>query len=164
MMWDEVLDGGGGVVLLSPGGDEGPEGRVGGEDAVVAVAVDPGWGREVGETVQELQGGQVGGGATGGIGGGKDVEDLVGALADEVEAVESEGWPSAEPNQTLEAGAVRCLDADAGVETEPGRPDRVEDRQGVRPAHEPKASNPPPWSQMSMSAASWGSRRPWRRK
>ncbi len=41
------------VVLLSPGGDEAPEGGVGCEDAVVAVAVNAGWGKKGGETVQE---------------------------------------------------------------------------------------------------------------
>jgi len=65
-IWGEVL--GGGVVLLSPGGDEGPQGCIGGEDPVVSVAVDVGRGKEGGETVQELQSGEAQRGATGGIG------------------------------------------------------------------------------------------------
>ena len=62
--WDEAL--GGGVILPGPSGDEGPEGGVGGEDAVVSVAVDAGWREDGGETVQELQGGKAEGGAAGG--------------------------------------------------------------------------------------------------
>ena len=118
MMCDEILAGGG-VVFLSPGGDEGPEGGVGCEDAVVAVAVNAGRRKDGGEAIQELQGREPEGGAAGGIGLLQKVEDLVGAAADEVEAVEGEGAPRAVANEAFEAGTVGGLDADAGVEAEP---------------------------------------------
>ncbi len=54
MTGDEALWGGG-VVLLGPGRDEGPQGGVGREDPVISVAVDARWGKEGGESVQELE-------------------------------------------------------------------------------------------------------------
>jgi len=50
----EILDGhliGEGVVLAGPFGDQGPQGRVGGEDPVVPVAVDPGRREDLGEAI-----------------------------------------------------------------------------------------------------------------
>lgn len=43
------------VVLVGPGRDERPQGSVGGEDAVVTVAVDAGRGKDGRETVEELE-------------------------------------------------------------------------------------------------------------
>ena len=44
--------GGEGIVQVGPLGHQGPQGCVGGKDAVVAVAVDPGWGEDVRQTIQ----------------------------------------------------------------------------------------------------------------
>ena len=49
-MWGEGLSGEG-VALVGPFGDEVPEGRIGGEDAVVAVTVDTGRREDLGEPV-----------------------------------------------------------------------------------------------------------------
>ena len=98
--------GGEGVVLVGPLGDQGPEGRIGGEDTMVAVAVDPGWREDLGQAVEELEGREAEGGTAGGVGFGEHVEDLVGVAADEVEPVESEGGPCAVPDQPFEPGAV----------------------------------------------------------
>ncbi len=86
---------------------------------MITVAVDAGRGEEGGKAVQKLQGREPEGGAAGGIGLLQKVEDLVGAAADEVEAVEGEGAPRAVANEAFEAGTVGGLDADAGVEAEP---------------------------------------------
>jgi hypothetical protein len=43
-------------VVASEGDDPGPEPCVGGEDAVVAVAVDAGWGDQAGEGVEKREG------------------------------------------------------------------------------------------------------------
>jgi hypothetical protein len=55
-----LLAGGFGALELHPLSSEvddvGPEPGVGGEDAVVAVAVDAGWGDQTGEGVQKLEG------------------------------------------------------------------------------------------------------------
>jgi hypothetical protein len=83
---------------------------------VITVAVDVGWGEDGGRAVQKLQGREPEGGADGGIGLLQKVEDLVGAAADEVEAVEGKGAPRA---VAIEAGTVGGLDADAGVEGKP---------------------------------------------
>jgi hypothetical protein len=56
---------------------------IGGEDAVIAMAVDAGWRENLSP------------------------------------AVESEGRPSAIPNEAFEAGAVGSLDTDTGIEAEP---------------------------------------------
>jgi hypothetical protein len=45
-----------GMVLPGPFGDQGPQWGVGGEDAMVPVAVDAGWGEDRGQAVQELEG------------------------------------------------------------------------------------------------------------
>ncbi|MFH1765896.1 MAG: hypothetical protein ABIF09_17045 [Gemmatimonadota bacterium] len=110
---------GAGVVIQGPGRDQGPQRGVGGKDPVVTVAVDPGWREDLGEAIQELQGREPEGGTAGGIGGGKDVEDLVGASVDEVEALQGKGGPGTVPDQRFEAGPVGGFDADAGVEAEP---------------------------------------------
>ncbi len=81
--------------------------------------VDVGWGKQVGEAVQKLQGGQAERGAAGGIGGGKDVEQLVGASTHEVEPFQGERGPGTIPDQTFEARAVGGLEADAPVQAEP---------------------------------------------
>jgi hypothetical protein len=93
---------------------------------VVAVAVDAGWGEDLGEAVQELQGREAEGGTAGGIGLREQVEDLVGAATDEVEPVESEGSPCTVADQALEAVPVGGLDPDAGIETEPARSNKEE--------------------------------------
>ena len=49
----------------------------------------------------------------------EEVEDLVGAAANEVESVKGKGGPCTVADETLESGAVGGLDADAGVEAEP---------------------------------------------
>lgn len=111
--------GGEGVVLPGPGRDQPSQGRIGGEDAVVAVAVDPGWGKDRGEAIEELQGREAERGAAGRVGPREEVEDLVGAAADEVEAVERERRPCTVSDEAFQSGAVGGLDADAGVEAEP---------------------------------------------
>ena len=108
-----------GVVLLGPGRDQRPQGSVGGEDPVVAVTVDAGRREDLGEAVQELQGREAQGGAAGEVGPWEEVEDLVGTVADQVEAVEGEGGPGTIPDEPLEACAVGSLDTDAAVEAEP---------------------------------------------
>jgi hypothetical protein len=69
--------------------------------------------------IQKLQGGEPEGGTASEIGPREAVEDLVGTTADQVEAFEGERWPGAIPDETLEARAVRGLDADAPVQAEP---------------------------------------------
>jgi hypothetical protein len=91
--WTGELSGEG-VVLLGPGRDQGPQRSVRGENAVVAVTVDAGRGEDLGQAVQELQGGETQGGAAGEVGPWQEVEDLVGASPDQVESVEGEGRPS----------------------------------------------------------------------
>ena len=61
---------------------------------MVAVTVDAGRGEDLGQAVQELQGGETQGGAAGEVGRWEEVEDLVGTIADQVESVEGEGRPS----------------------------------------------------------------------
>ena len=133
-----------GIVLLGQGRDQRPERRIGGEGPVITVAVDPGWRENLGQAVQELQGRQTQGGAARGVGPWEEVEDLVGAVANQVESVEGKGGPGTIADQSFEAGPVGGLDADAGVQAEPRRLSTIEDPFGVRRAHEPKASNPPP--------------------
>jgi len=79
---------GGGIVLVGPSRDEGPEGRIGCEDPVVAVSVNPGRGENGGETVQKLQGREPEGSASGQVGPRQNVEHLVGTPTDEVEATQ----------------------------------------------------------------------------
>ena len=117
--WARLGGGVDGVVLAGEFSDERPQGRIGREDAVVAVTVDSGWGEDCGEAVQELKGGEAEGGASGQVGLGQDIEDLVGAAVDEVESVESKGRPGTIPNEPLQAGAVGGFDADAPIEAEP---------------------------------------------
>jgi hypothetical protein len=83
---------------------------------MVAVAVDAGWGKDGGETVEELQGREAERGAAREIRGREDVEHLVGAAADEVKAAQSERGPGAVADQALEAGSVVGLNVNAGVE------------------------------------------------
>jgi len=119
--WDisnGILDGGG-IVLVGPSRDQGAQGGIGSEDPVVAVSVNPGRGKDGGETVQELEGGEAERSASGGIGPWQNVEHLVGSAADEVEALEGERRPGAVADQALEAGAIGSLDPDRGVEAEP---------------------------------------------
>jgi hypothetical protein len=87
------LPGGEGVALVGPFGDQAPEGSVGGEDAVVAVAVEVGWGEDRGQPVQELESREREGGTAGGVGVGEEVEDLVGSVAYKMEPLECEGGP-----------------------------------------------------------------------
>ena len=94
--WTGSLSGQG-ILLPGPGRDERSQGRIGGEDAMVAVAMDSGWGEDRGQAAQELEGGETRGGAACGVGLGQDVEDLVGTAADQVESVEGKAtrksWP-----------------------------------------------------------------------
>ena len=94
---------------------------------MVAVAVDTGWGEEVGETVQELQG---------------------------------EGWSSAVTDQTLEAGPVRGLDSDAGVEAKPTTVVPGKHVFGVVGLQEALAASRAAYSSVARSAPSRGSARP----
>ena len=93
-----------GVVPASPCGDQGPQGRVGSKDPVVSMAVDAGWREDLGEAIQELESRETQGGAAGQVGPREQVEDLVGAVVDEMKAVESEGPPGAIPSQGSGAG------------------------------------------------------------
>ena len=86
---------------------------------MVAVAVDAGWREDRGQPVEELQGREPEGGTAGGIGPREEVEDLVGAAADEVEAIEGKRWPRTIPDEAFESGPVGGLDADAPIQTEP---------------------------------------------
>ena len=81
-----------------------------------AVTVAAGRGEDLGQAVQELQGRETQGGATGGVGPREEVEELIGVIVDQVESVESEGRPGTIPNEPFEAGPVGGLDADAGVQ------------------------------------------------
>jgi hypothetical protein len=74
---------------------------------------------DLGEAVQELQGGEAQCGAAGGIGFRQEVENLVGAAINEVETVESEGRPGAIPNEAFQALPVGGLDTNASIQTEP---------------------------------------------
>jgi hypothetical protein len=107
------------VFFLGPSRDERPQGSVGGEDAVVTVAVDAGWREDLGESVQELESRETEGGAAGEVGPWEQVEDLVGAAADQVEAVEGKRRPGTVANEALQSGPVGGLDADARIQTEP---------------------------------------------
>jgi hypothetical protein len=80
--------------------------------------VDAGRRKDRGQAVQELQGGETKRAATGGIGLGKQVENLVRAAADQMEPFESEGRPGTIPNQPFQPLPVGSLDADAGVQAE----------------------------------------------
>jgi hypothetical protein len=108
-----------GIVLLGPGRDQRPQRSVGGEDPVVAVAVDAGRGEDRGQAVQELESGETEGGAARGVGLGQEVEDLVGAADDEVEPFERKRRPGAIPDEALQSSPVGGLDADAGVQAKP---------------------------------------------
>lgn len=110
-----ILDGGG-LVLVGPSRDQGTQGGIGSERPVVAVAMNPGWGKDGGETIQELEGREAERGATREIRGREDVEHLVGASTDEVKAVQGERRPGTVADQAFEAGSVMALDTDAGVE------------------------------------------------
>jgi hypothetical protein len=81
--------------------------------------MDAGRRKDRGQPVQELQGGEAERGAARGIRRGEDVEDLVGTVADEMEAIEGKRWPGAIPDEPLEPVTVGGLDTDAGVEAEP---------------------------------------------
>ena len=63
---------------------------------MIAVAVDSGWREDLGQPIQELEGGEAERGTAGQIGPPEEVQDLVKAADDEVEAVEggSGGAPS----------------------------------------------------------------------
>jgi hypothetical protein len=108
-----------GVVLVGPLGDQGPQGRVGGEDPVVAVAMDARRGENLGQAIQELEGRKAQRGATGQVGPREEVEDLVGATVDEVETVEGERRPGTIADEAFEARAIGGLDADTPIQTEP---------------------------------------------
>ena len=108
--------GGESIVLLGPFGDEGSQGRIGGKDPVVTVTVDAGWREDGGQPIQKLQSRETQGRAASGVGLGQDVEDLVRAAADQVEAFEGEGWPGAITDEPLQAVAVGGLKADAPIE------------------------------------------------
>jgi hypothetical protein len=129
-----------GIVLVGPFGDEGPQWSIGGEDPMVSVAVDSGWGEDRGEAVQELEGRETEGGPAGQVRPWEQVEDLVGAAIDEVEVVESEGGPGTIPDQSFEARAVGGLNPDAPVHTEPSAVIPVEHILGLVGLQEAVAS------------------------
>jgi hypothetical protein len=81
--------------------------------------MDSGRGKDGGETIQELESREAQRGPTGGIGFRQDVENLVRAIADQVEPFESKRWSGTIPNQPFQPLPVGGLDADAGVEAEP---------------------------------------------
>ncbi len=108
-----------GHYLPGPGRNQRPQRSVGCEDAVVTVTVNTRWREDLSQAVQELESREVQGGAAGQVGFQQHVEDLVGTVGDQVEAVEGEGWPGTIPDQALEADSVMALDTDAGVEAEP---------------------------------------------
>jgi hypothetical protein len=58
-----------GVVLSGLGRDQRPQGSIGSEDTVVAVAVDAGWRKDRGEPVEELESRETQGSAAGAVGG-----------------------------------------------------------------------------------------------
>jgi hypothetical protein len=97
----------------------GLNGALGGEDPVVTVTVDAGGRENLGQAVQELEGREAQGGAAGEVGLWEEVEDLVGAVGDKVEAVEGEGRPSAVADERFQSGAVGGLHTDAGVQAAP---------------------------------------------
>jgi len=78
--------------------------------------VGMGWMKDGGETVQKLEGREAERRSAGGIKPWQEVENLVGAAVDEVEATQGERGPGAVADQALEAGAVRGLDVNTGVE------------------------------------------------
>jgi len=86
---------------------------------MVAVPMDAGWREDRGEAIQKLEGRETQGGTTSGIGLGQDVENLVRAVADQVEPFESKRWSGTIPNQPFQPLPVGGLDADAGVQAEP---------------------------------------------
>jgi hypothetical protein len=110
---------------------------------MVAVAVDPGWGKDGGQTVQKLQGRKPEGGAARWIGRGKDVEDLVGASADEVQPFQREGRPCTVADQAFEAGTVGGLNPDAAIQTEASAVFPAEHVQGVVGLQEALAAKMP---------------------
>ena len=78
--------------------------------------MDTGRGEDGGEVIQELESGELQGGAAGGIGLREDMEDLVGVAADEVEPFERKRRPSTIPDEPFQSGSVSSLDANAGVQ------------------------------------------------
>ena len=64
-------------------------------NTVVAVMVDAGRRKDRGQAIQELQGRETQGSATGGFGFRQEVENLFGAAINQVETVKSEGGPGA---------------------------------------------------------------------
>jgi hypothetical protein len=109
------------------------------------MAVNAGWGEDLGQAVEELEGSETQGGATGGVGLGQDVENLVRAAADQVEPFEGKGRPG------RTSASRRC------PRMSRSRPSRSVASMRTLPFR----LKPPPWSQPSMSSVSWGSRRPW---
>jgi hypothetical protein len=111
--------------LASPGGDEAAQSGIGGEDAVVALAVDAGRRDEAGEGVEKFEGREREDGAPIGGGPGQAVDHTanvtvtVGGVAVvgrrggglDGEAFEGEGRAGAVAQQSLAAGAVAALDA-----------------------------------------------------
>jgi hypothetical protein len=77
------------------------------------------WREDLGQPVQELESRETQGGATGQVRPREDVEDLVGAAADEVESVEGKRRPGAIADEPLESRAVSGLDTDTRIQTEP---------------------------------------------
>ena len=86
---------------------------------MIPVAMESGRREDRGEPIQKLQGGEAESGAARGVGLREQVENLVGAAADQVEPFESEGRPGAIPDQPLQSLTVGSLDANTGVEAEP---------------------------------------------
>ena len=87
-----------GIVRPGPFGDEGSQGSVRGEDAVVAMAVNAGRRKDLGQPVQELESGEAQRGAAGRVWLRQKVENLVGTVADQVEPSEGKRWPCTIPD------------------------------------------------------------------
>jgi hypothetical protein len=86
---------------------------------MVAVAVDAGWGEDAGQAVQKLESREAEAGAAAGVRFRQEIEDLVGAVVDEVKAFEGKRPSGTITNQAFESFPVGGLDTDAGVEAEP---------------------------------------------
>jgi hypothetical protein len=141
----------GGVgLVVAEGDDSGSKSCIGGEDAVIAVAVDPGRRDQAGEGIEELErredeeGAAVGGGASGLVedpanahgvgrprrGAGLERFGVAGSgwpaacsrFGLDTETVEGEGRAGAVADEPLAAGAVGAVDADGGVEAEAAGP------------------------------------------
>jgi hypothetical protein len=127
---------------------------------VVAVAVDAGWGEDFDHPIEELQGRETQGGAAGQVRFRQDIEDLVGASINQVEAFEGEGPPGTIADQALESGPVGGLDPNAGVEADPTPVIAGEHVLGFVGLQEAVALSRAALVMAARSASDWQSARP----